>query len=96
LEDKLEEGKAREMEYSKLNVEYVGRKRELDLKADLAFQEYSHPMEKEYMMKRVQLANKETAAKDLEVMCKAMEAAVSNFHREKMDEVNKYLAEIWQ
>jgi DNA repair protein RAD50 len=30
------------------------------------------------------------------VICKATEAAISTFHREKMDQVNKYLSEIWR
>lgn len=74
----------------------MGRKREIDLKTELGFQEYHHGVEKEYEIKRIQLGIKETAARDLEAQCKSIEATISAFHREKMDEVNKNLQSIWK
>lgn len=34
--------------------------------------------------------------KEVEQFCKALENTISSYHREKMDEVNKFLAQIWQ
>jgi DNA repair protein RAD50 len=76
-------------------VEYVSKKREIDLRGDMAFQEYYRPCEKEYLLKKMEMDAKEAAARDVEKIARALENTVSRLHKEKMDEVNKSLAEIW-
>jgi hypothetical protein len=62
----------------------------------LAFQEYHVPIEKEYIAMQYHLSTREAAAKDIEAHCKGIESAVCAFHKDKMELVNKYLAEIWR
>lgn len=53
-------------------------------------------MEKEYIAMQFHLSTREAAAKDIEAHCKGIESAVCAFHKDKMELVNKYLAEIWR
>jgi DNA repair protein RAD50 len=74
----------------------VSRKREVDLKAELAYQEYHIKVETEYLALQFHLSTREGMAKDIEAHCKGIEAAVSHFHKDKMELVNQQLAGMWR
>lgn len=96
IETDVRQIKLKHSEYSATRIEFEKKQREVDLIAEMAFQEYSRPGEKEYLLERSKLADAEAASRDIEAYCAAIENAISTLHRQKMDEVNKIIADIWQ
>lgn len=47
-------------------------------------------------MEKSKLEHAEAASRDIEAYCLAIENAISTIHKQKMDEVNKIIADIWQ
>jgi hypothetical protein len=87
--EKAKRGRPRKKEQSVCKVE---AKREMDLAADIAFQQYFRPLELDFLRLKLELSFKSLAIADLDGMINALYDSADSLLSERIDRINAIIS----